>query len=51
MEDVDTQEMTDHDEDTLFLRDVVEGDHELLYLDSYLKDVFGKESAEDDQTL
>ncbi len=40
MEDVDTQEFYDHDEDTVFLCDICGDDHELLFLDSYLRDTF-----------
>ena len=45
MEDIHTIEMTDHDEEQMFLRDVVGDEHELLYLDSYLRDVFGGDGA------
>lgn len=40
MEDVDTHEQNKYDEDTMFLCEMCGDDHELLYLDSYLKDVF-----------
>lgn len=41
MENVDTQEFTDHDEEDMFLSEVVGDEHELLAIDSYLRDVFG----------
>ncbi len=40
MEDVDTQELDKYDEDTVFLCDMCGDDHELLFLDSYLRDTF-----------
>ncbi len=42
MEDVDTQEIDDHDNETLFLDSVIQGDHELLFLDSYLREAFDR---------
>jgi hypothetical protein len=48
MEDIDTHEANelrgDEDED-MFLQEVIQGEHELLYLDSYLKEVFGTVST------
>lgn len=46
MEEVYTQEMTNHDEEHLFLREVIGDEHELLFLDSYLRDVFGDSAVE-----
>lgn len=40
MEDIDTQILKEQDEDTMFLCDVCGDDHELLFLDSYIRDVF-----------
>jgi hypothetical protein len=40
MEDVDTQELNGHDEENMFLCDVCGEDHELLFLDSYLREAF-----------
>lgn len=40
MEDVDTQELNDHDEETMFLSDVIGEEYDLLFLDSYLRDTF-----------
>jgi hypothetical protein len=45
MDNIDTQELTEHDEEHMFLRDVIGDEHELLYLDSYLRDVFGGAGA------
>jgi hypothetical protein len=42
MEDVDTQVLNEHEEEDLFLCDVCSGDHELLFLDSYLRESFGR---------
>lgn len=44
MEDVDTQDMTEYDDDDLLLGPVAMGEHELVYIDSYLRDVFGNDS-------
>jgi hypothetical protein len=41
MDKIDSLETTDHDEEQMFLRDVIGDEHELLFLDSYLRDVFG----------
>ena len=42
MEDIDTHETNDqYDEDDMFLQDVIQDDHELLFLDSYLKEALG----------
>jgi hypothetical protein len=44
MEDIDTHETNElhgEEEDDMFLQEVIQGEHELLFLDSYLKDVFG----------
>ncbi len=38
MEDIDTQDFNEHDEEHLFLRAVIQDDHELLFLDSYLRE-------------
>ncbi len=40
MEDVDTLETTDYDDETMFLSDVIQQEHELLLLDSYLRETF-----------
>jgi hypothetical protein len=40
MEDLDKNDNYEHDDETMFLSDVVREDHELLFLDSYLRDVF-----------
>lgn len=40
MEDVDTQELNEHDEEAMFLSDVIADEHDLLFLDSYLRDTF-----------
>jgi hypothetical protein len=40
MEDVDTKNMNDRDEEDMFLCDVCDNDHELLFLDSYLRESF-----------
>lgn len=42
MDDFDTREGNEqYDEDDLFLREVIKDEHELLFLDSYLKEAFG----------
>jgi hypothetical protein len=43
MEELDTYETNERrdEEDEMFLHEVVQGEHELLFLDSYLRDVFG----------
>lgn len=38
MEDVDIQQNDDYDEEDLFLRDVISGEHDLLFLDSYMRE-------------
>lgn len=43
MEEIDNeQEREDfsHDEEQLFLSEVVQGDHQLLYLDTYLREMY-----------
>jgi hypothetical protein len=40
MENIDTLELNEYDEEDMFLCDVCGEDHELLLLDSYLRDVF-----------
>jgi hypothetical protein len=40
MEDVDTQDLNEYDEEAMFLCDVCGDSHELLFLDSYLRDTF-----------
>lgn len=43
MEDTDKQSTTDgFSEEDLFMDEVVQGEPDLLYLDSYLKDLLGK---------
>jgi hypothetical protein len=49
MEDIDTQHLNRQDEDTAFLSDVWGDDHELLFLDSYLADVFRGRSRDGEQ--
>ncbi len=39
MEDIDTPESTEHDDNT-FLCELCGDDHELLFLDSYLRETF-----------
>ncbi len=47
MDDVDTHELNDYyDEDTVFLCDICGDDHELLFLDSYLRETFAKPEKE-----
>lgn len=46
MEDVDTKEMNEIDEEDMFLNYVAGDEHELLYLDSYLRETFGKPENE-----
>ncbi len=43
MEEIDTSHETNdqYDEDEAFLSNVIQDDHELLFLDSYLRDAFG----------
>jgi hypothetical protein len=44
MEEIDTYQTSEphgDEEDTMFLQEVIQGEHELLFLDSYLRDVFG----------
>ncbi|MDR2894418.1 MAG: hypothetical protein LBU97_03030 [Alistipes sp.] len=38
MENVDTQELDDYDDESVFLSDVIGEEHELLFLDSYLRE-------------
>ncbi len=40
MEDVDTLEPGEYDDETMFLSDVIQEEHELLFLDSYLRESF-----------
>ncbi len=40
MEDDDTLELNEYDEETMFLSDVIQEEHELLFLDSYLRESF-----------
>jgi hypothetical protein len=40
MEDVDTHDLNEHEEEYTFLCDVCDSDHELLFLDSYLRETF-----------
>jgi hypothetical protein len=40
MEDIDTQEVTNHEDEDTFLCDMCDSDHELLFLDSYLRETF-----------
>ncbi len=40
MEDVDTHESSDYDDETMFLSEVIQQEHELLLLDSYLRESF-----------
>jgi hypothetical protein len=42
MEDIDTSELTSQydNEDEMFLNEVAMDEHDLLYLDSYLKETF-----------
>lgn len=49
MENVDTQE-DDYDDESLFLSDVIADEHELLFLDSYLREAF-RGNAFSDSTL
>lgn len=45
MEDVDIQELTEYDEDELFLNEVIQDEHDLLFLDSYLKEALAEEKT------
>lgn len=40
MENTDTQDQTEYDDETVFLSDVIQEEHELLFLDSYLREAF-----------
>ncbi|MDR2894296.1 MAG: hypothetical protein LBU97_02405 [Alistipes sp.] len=40
MEDVDTQQLSEHDEEMMFLSEVIQDEYELLFLDSYLLESF-----------
>ncbi len=40
MDDIDTLDPIEHEEEDMFLCDVCDGDHELLFLDSYLRESF-----------
>ncbi len=40
MEYVDTQEENEFDDENMFLSDVIQEEHELLFLDSYLRESF-----------
>ncbi len=44
MEDVDTLEQNEYDDETMFLSDVIQEEHELLFLDSYLREAFRERS-------
>lgn len=50
MEDADTLELNEYDEETLFLSDVIGDEHELLFLDSYLREAFRGKSAHGEGT-
>lgn len=43
MEDIDTHETNElyDEEEEMFLRDVIQDEHELLFLDSYLRETLG----------
>ena len=44
MEKIDNNDAwarADADEEEMFLSHVIQGDHELLYLDTYLRELFG----------
>ncbi len=45
MEDVDTLEQNEYDDETMFLSDVIQHEHELLFLDSYLREAFRGKSV------
>lgn len=46
MEEFDTHETNEqYDEEEMFLHEVIRDEHELLYLDSYLKEAFGNGST------
>ncbi len=40
MDELDTPDLNDHDEENMFLCDVCGDDHELLFLDGYLRETF-----------
>ncbi len=40
MEDVDTHVQSEYDDEAMFLSDVIGEEHELLFLDSYLREAF-----------
>ena len=44
MEKIDNDALAkaDSEEEEMFLNQVIQGDHELLYLDTYLRELFGK---------
>ncbi len=45
MENSDTKPdavLNDHSDEEMLLNDVIQGDHELLYLDSYLREILGQ---------
>ncbi len=47
MEDVDTLEITDFDDEhEMFMHHVVGEEHELIFLDSYLREAFAKPEKE-----
>ncbi len=54
MDDVDTRILNDRDEEDMFLCDVCGDDHEILFLDSYLREAFrghgGRDSSETGNT-
>ena len=45
MEYVDTQEQSEFDDENMFLSDVIQEEHELLFLDSYLRESFNGPGA------
>ncbi len=45
MEYVDTQEQSEFDDENMFLSDVIQEEHELLFLDSYLRESFNSPGA------
>lgn len=40
MQEIDDRTLQLYSEEDMLLNDVVDGDHELLFLDSYLSDIF-----------
>ncbi len=54
MEDVDKFDNNEYDEEDMFMSDVVGDEHELLFLDSYLRESFrvhGHRMAVEDITI